>query len=1360
MVYAVDFDRKKDLQSERFSVAQRFAQMALDHPQSIAVKSGHDSLTYLHLDKEANKVANHILALNHTGSNHIAILLGHDWRNIQAIIGILKAGKVYIPLNPDKTAKNLTWILTHSKADILITVNEFQSLAQKICAGKIPILTIDCLEDEKQTQNPDVQINSDDPAYLIYTSGSSSKPKGVIQSHRSILRVASVQGSQLNITPEDKIAQIAACSYTMSVIDIFSALLNGACLSLFDIKKTGLAQMSEWFQSQRINVCQMIPSLFHLWCRSFSPGFSLPDLRAIKLGGEPAFSVHFESFQKHFSERCKLINGYGSSEILLVSQFITTGKYLLAGSHIPVGNPCPGIEILLLDPDGGPVGLGQTGEIHIRSKYLPHGYWTDVDGSSERFYIDPEDPEKMRFRTGDLGKMKAGGELIYLGRRGHQMKVNGVWVDLSELEAKIISHPAVKEAMVKPISVYRTGPSLAAQVVTAGESKITAKDLIEFLQPDWPHAAGSTSFEFVKSLPRMESGKIDRGIRTQPVVAGLEWVSIQSMLDEKPEIDTDACWLVLGSRDGTCGKFLLKFKQIIPNPIFVEPGKIFSRIQPNHYTIRPGCPKNFDSLLCKVLDGTLKKVNIIYTWSFLYDGYCTQKHHGGHIPWDTHFYGLTYLGRALRKIRHYGEINLMVLTGPLFRINGEETIRPERALVTGPVLAMSRELPGIFCRCIDLNPEDLNSSGEPFPVDRLIALFSVFSFPPNLAFRRGTFFRQKLENIDLSETGAPTLTLKESDVCVITGGLGGMGLELARFITWEFRAKLVLIGRTAFPNRKHWARILKSANSNPLMRQQIRALMKIENRGRKVEIVKVDLGKRKKLKKVLQRIEKKYSRITGIIHAAGIPASGPMHRLERKDCQKVFLPKVQGLLNILQAPRSKPRFFLLCSSLSVLRSESGMADYVSANAFMDAVARENWQNNGQYITSINWDSWDKVGMRREIAGGRFKGAGKNQGEKSLTISTAITAFHQILSSPRSQWIVTNNKDCLAEYAMGMQGSQEKKSFLPEPPNNGLEVTILNCWEKWFAHHPMGVADNFFESGGDSLIAAGIASELGTLFKTNISPDFLIKSPTVAGQAKFLKNANHSPQWKYLIPIKPQGQKTPFFCVHNRKGQVWGIAGLRSYLQKDRPLYGIQARGVAGGDPPFDCIETMAREYLIEVERIQKKGPFIIGGRCFGGMVAFEMAHQLLLRGKGDVFLVVLDGSAPIPEKDTGESPLASQKFILKSRPLTHLNGGYTRYFYHPIFNIPVDSINVVFSSEQARAKYRGKPFPGTIVVITYHNPSLPDYHCRRIESWGKLAAGQFYSHTLNFIRKGDMLKSPYVETVARILDSYFEKIDG
>ncbi|MCP4154588.1 MAG: amino acid adenylation domain-containing protein, partial [bacterium] len=436
------------------TVASRFQQQVHRQRDRIAIKSGALQLTYDTLNRAANRAAHAQLEKKPRKAQPVALLFAHDSNMIIGILGTLKAGKIYVPLDPEYPRDRLQYILEDSDARMIVTDNDNKDLAGQLRDQMKQHITVVNISETKTAnphgeENPMETITPSDPAYILYTSGSTGKPKGVMQNQRNVLHFARLYTNALHLTAEDRLSVFSSYGFDAAKMDIYGAILNGGTIYPYEIKKdNNLANLARWLQAERITIYHSIPTVYRYFTDMLAGTETYGNLRFIVLGGEAVFKKDIEIYKTHFPEDSIFINGLGPTESTVTLQYFMNKQTQLTREAAPVGYPADETDVLLLDAnDRETVGSG-TGEIVYKSQYLALGYVNQPEKTAEAFVKNPlTDKDRACparcdracparcdrvYRSGDLGRRLPDGSIEYAGRKDFQVKIRGYRVEPGE----------------------------------------------------------------------------------------------------------------------------------------------------------------------------------------------------------------------------------------------------------------------------------------------------------------------------------------------------------------------------------------------------------------------------------------------------------------------------------------------------------------------------------------------------------------------------------------------------------------------------------------------------------------------------------------------------------------------------------------------------------------------------------------------------------------------------------------------------------------------------------------------------------------------------------------------------------------
>lgn len=492
------------------SIPERFEQQVAKYPDRLAVKTRTNLLTYAELNAAANRIAHAILTQPDETPKPIVLLLAKEASTLAAILGVLKSGNLYVPLDPALPPARMNFILEDTQASMIITSNRYRALAESLTQKGVSLLNIDELDFTLSPENPGLSISPDALTWILYTSGSTGQPKGVVQTHRNVLHFVMNYTNYFHICPDDRLTLLLSHSVNGGAHDIFAALLNGASLHLFDLKEEGLTSLAKWLIEEEITIYCSVPTIFRHFIDTLTGGEQFPKLRLIRLIGEPVYRRDVEMYRKHFSANCLLVNRLGSTETGSLLLYLINKENQFPGNHVPVGYPVEGNQILLLDESGKEVSDNDIGEIAVKSRYLSPGYWRRPDLTQAAFLPDPEGGNERIYLTGDLGRKLPDGRFLCMGRKDFQVKIRGYRIELAEIELTLLTLDTIKEAVVMAREDRPGDPCLVAYLVPKTFPPPTVITLRHFLTERLPDYMIPSAFVFLESLPLAPNGKVNR----------------------------------------------------------------------------------------------------------------------------------------------------------------------------------------------------------------------------------------------------------------------------------------------------------------------------------------------------------------------------------------------------------------------------------------------------------------------------------------------------------------------------------------------------------------------------------------------------------------------------------------------------------------------------------------------------------------------------------------------------------------------------------------------------------------------------------------------------------------------------------
>jgi amino acid adenylation domain-containing protein/non-ribosomal peptide synthase protein (TIGR01720 family) len=486
-------------------------------PEAIALVFEQEQLTYRELNEKANQLAHYLRSLNVAPEMLVGICLERSIEMIVGMLGILKAGAAFVPLDPLQPQERKAFILADTKVEILLTL-------KKLVAGiSVPQGHLVCLDTEydniaaKSKKNPKSGVQSDNLAYTIYTSGSTGKPKGVMVNHRAICQGFVLMQEIFPITQQDRILQKMPLTFDFSFWELFWPLVTGACVVL--VKPGGekdSAYLVKLIAQQKISILVFVPSVLQVFL-SESGLKNCKNIRMVFTSGEPLTSALKDRFFNQLPN-CRLYDLFGGTEDNVVTYWPCQPEEKL--SSFPQGRPFPNLSIYVVDEQLQPVPVGETGELLVGGWGLARGYLNRPELTAQKFISNPfkDNIQERLYRTGDQVRYLSDGTIEILGRIDNQVKIRGFRIELGEIEEKLSQHPAVKQVAVIAREDVPGDKRLVAYVVLHSSQESEPKStssLRHFLKQQLPDYMIPSGFVVLEALPLNPNGKVDR--RALPV---------------------------------------------------------------------------------------------------------------------------------------------------------------------------------------------------------------------------------------------------------------------------------------------------------------------------------------------------------------------------------------------------------------------------------------------------------------------------------------------------------------------------------------------------------------------------------------------------------------------------------------------------------------------------------------------------------------------------------------------------------------------------------------------------------------------------------------------------------------------------
>jgi acyl transferase domain-containing protein len=491
---------------------------------------------------------------------------------------------------------------------------------------------------------------------------------------------------------------------------------------------------------------------------------------------------------------------------------------------------------------------------------------------------------------------------------------------------------------------------------------------------------------------------------------------------------------------------------------------------------------------------------------------------------ELSLYSVLYLLQALNECMPQQPVRLNLISSHLAKLADDDVVQPEKAVLTGICRVIPWEFPHITCKSIDV-PDSRLAPHRQASLAASVAL-EVLSGVANgvVAYRGERRWAQAFERVEISAPPAQAPVFRHRGVYLVTGGLGGIGLAIAAYLAESVQARLVLIGRTGLPPRETWQSQLE-AGADSDVGEKIRQVLRLEAYGGEVVVAQADVADIEQMHRVVADAVGRFGAIHGVIHAAGVGSDGLITTKTRDSVAAVIRPKIVGTVAIAKALEAfELDAFVMCSSMSAITGGFGQYDYSAANAFQDAFAVRHYGTASTRYLSINWGAWKEVGMaaNRRLPDYLLKHKERHL-QSAIPTSEGVNAFAAILARPLPQWLVTTRDpesllsntgaaDLVARLTAQKNGRTQARPELATAyvaPRNGIEISLTGIWQELLGFEGIGIRDEFFELGGDSLLATRLLNRLHEVFSIMVSDysmrDFF-ESPTIEAAAERIRSA--------------------------------------------------------------------------------------------------------------------------------------------------------------------------------------------------------------------------------------------------------------
>lgn len=1100
----------------------------------------------------------------------------------------------YEPVNSTASKLHNTWQML-GKPIVLTSASlasKIDGFSRLLNLENFQIATIDRLR-EYELDFKFYQSQPEDLAILLLTSGSTGIPKCVMLNHHNILSMTaglvsmghfSSQESVLNWMPLDHVGalvslSIMAVSIGCEQIHVPTDLIVQNPLKWLDLIDNHQATIS-WAPN----------FAFSLICDRSSDisrqNWDLSSMKFIINAGEPIVTKVARNF-------LKLLRPYGLPTNAIHPAFgmcetasgITySNSFSLEStsddtSFVELGSPIAGTSVRIVDENEQIVPESAIGRLQVEGASVTRGYYQNPQANQEVFTSDGW------FNTGDLGFLDQGC-LTITGRIKDVIIINGLNYYCHEIEAAVEELPAVEVSYTAACAVKQPGSNTEKLAIFFNTSVSDDASLLALLRQIRTSVVNKVGVNPDYLIPvdkeiilKTAIGKIQRSQLSQRFKTG-EFKSIIKRIDILlGNANTIPNWFyrqvwqpkspITFNSSLTITNFTLLFLdsfglgsylcQIFSEHnlpyITVSPGEDFRKINRSHYTITPREAKDYQLLLESLAADNIVIGQILHLWT--YDNYVGEVKSKDALEeaQKQGIYSLLFIVQALAKVQGYdNSVQLLFISTHIQSISSTDPIAYEKSAVLGLLKTIPQELPSLNCRHIDLPFAEVETNGA-----YILQELQISSKEREVAYRNGQRLVPRLEKVDLAREPKSSIPFKQGGTYLITGGLGGIGIEIARYLLKHYQARLLLVGRTPIPHKSTWNVHLEKEDG---IAQRIKAYQELEQLGGEIIYEAVDICDLKQLQIIVEKAKSRWGKnLDGIIHLAGTFHEQLVLEETQENFAAVLRPKMLGAWALHQLVKdNKDSIFINFSSAHGFFGSTAVGAYAAANSFLDCFSH--YQNSHSQLASycLAWSMWDDTGMSQ---GYQMKNLIRAKGFYVMSASQAISSMLAGLQHQQTNLLIgldgsnqniqrwqsqafnlqkltayftsSNNEvvqlpelqvqdrfgtSCtcnlvqLPEMPYLENGEIDRASLIKRinteeikeriEPRNEIEFKISQCWQQVLKVPPLSIHDNFFELGGNSLLAGQVISRLQADFSLELSLQRLFKAPTIASLAQSIE----------------------------------------------------------------------------------------------------------------------------------------------------------------------------------------------------------------------------------------------------------------
>ena len=1193
-------------------VQQLFENHVTQTPDAVAVMFEGKSLTYRLLNEKANQLAHHLQHLGVQPETVVGLCMQRSLEMVVGLLGILKAGGAYLPLDPHHPIDRIQFMLQDARASILLTQSHLQAQFAQLDAN---VIDLDNLVLSQPITNPVHNLNSDNLAYIIYTSGSTGKPKGVMLNHQGLINHNQAISKAYQLTPNDHCLQFANVNFDVATEEIFSTLSSGATLVMSPAEGFGsFADFQTFIDDKQLTVLNLPASYWHEWVLHLS---DVPEsLRLIVVGSEKVSLASLKTWAKiDTNQKVKWFNAYGPTEATITTTLYQPNFAQLDNvASVPIGQPIANTQIYILDNHLQPVPIGVPGELHIGGVGLAKGYLNNPTLTAEKFIVDPfvSDSQARLYKTGDLVRYLPDGNIEYLERFDHQVKIRGFRIEIGEIEAVLMQHPDVQDTLV---DVYenQSGKYLVAYLVP------THRQWLQ--EQSWQVTLAE---ELTAKLPDYMVPKTFIALETMP-------------LTPNGKIDRKA----------------------LPKP----------NVRKGTDYIAPR--SEVEQQLVTIWAEVLKQEKVGIRDNFFELG-------GDSI-------------RSLQIVAKAKELGLFIKTNDIFQhqtiaklaavVQQDTVVQVDQGLVTGKVPLIpiqqaffARELPQPW----HYNQFFLLESFKALNTDHLQQAFSALLLHHDaLRLRYDQEANQWQQFCDTPTDDVPFFVETLTDVPEADQ------LQRVKELSAHYQASLnlekgqlscLVVFKLSDSIRVLWCihhllvdgvswRILLEDLETAYQQITQRQLVELPQKTSSFKAWAESLQHYTQ-SEVLTKQANYWQEVTA--HSFTLPLDYP-EGINTIASTKEYVASLDDV------------------ETAVLLKEAASAYNTRINdLLLTALAQTFNEWTGQQACLIELESHGRAELFKEIDISRTVGWFTAIYPVKLSLSSAedlghhIQAVKQQLQQVSDEGIsygllnpTTSTGQVLFNYLGQFDQDTQAGTFQAVTDDDAFGLS-----QSQQGHRDYILEINSIVRDGSLYFYWSYSHHLyNQATIQRLAEQYIEKLKMLITHCQTMLQQNRMEPASLLLPIRAEGEKSPFFCLAGMQGMPRYLYPLAHQLDEAQPFYSLYAPEIVG-QIACTTVEELAARYIAAIKTVQLHGPYQIGGHSFGGAVAFEMASQLEKANEEVSLVVLLDEPAPVENAVTEEKTLLDYlNWLAYFNNIAQYTGDLTRYSDDKQLELAVEYLN-------------------------------------------------------------------------------------